>query len=483
MGTGAVDIHQARFANQWELGGLMSKTPRPDGILLGERRDFLFLKRFVAVAPNKTRREIGNTLIVAPTRGGKGLLAVSQLLSWQHSVVVNDIKGDLFTQTAGYRATRGNVYVIDPRGVGHRYDPLRGLHSEDALLSAASHLLYKPGEGEGAIFTQRATVMLTQLFLVARMAGYLPLPFLRQIIRVGLRDAATWVNTISPELATQFLDVRFDQANFTDKFLLSAWSTLSTNMRCLLTETVVRCFAGSDFIPEELMQTDIPITVYLRWSERDLLAQAPLVRLLWGSIINDLITIYDNNQGKGCQPVLLLVDEAGRTAIPSLCDHAATVAGRRLSFWISVQSLSQLEVIYGKARAQVLKDNMENQTYYRPADLATAQQIQDRLGKQSAYAHSQTLREGEETSEGRTEQGIPLMTAQEIMQMKDDEIIGFHRRLPPFKAHRVDWRRHKTLSQKQKLPAPKLPTLPPLTDLQAPLAGSDPEYINPDKRN
>jgi hypothetical protein len=44
--------------------------------------------------------------------GGKGLLAVSQLLTWPHSVIVNDIKGDLFETTAGDRAKRGPVVVI-----------------------------------------------------------------------------------------------------------------------------------------------------------------------------------------------------------------------------------------------------------------------------------------------------------------------------------------------------------------------------------
>jgi type IV secretion system protein VirD4 len=102
---GAVALHRARFAKRSELTELLHTTPSPDGVLFGTRRDFLFLKRFVAVRPTTKRREIGNTLVVAPTRGGKGLLAVSQLLSWNHSVIVNDIKGDLFTQTAGYRAT------------------------------------------------------------------------------------------------------------------------------------------------------------------------------------------------------------------------------------------------------------------------------------------------------------------------------------------------------------------------------------------
>ena len=79
MGVGA--LHRARFAKRHELKGLLHKAPCPDGVLLGTRRDYLFLKRFVAVQPTAKRREIGNTLIVAPTRAGKGLLAISQLLS------------------------------------------------------------------------------------------------------------------------------------------------------------------------------------------------------------------------------------------------------------------------------------------------------------------------------------------------------------------------------------------------------------------
>src|SRR5205823_11698471 len=101
----------------------------------------------------------------------------------------------------------------------------------------------------------------------------------------------------------------------------------------------------------------------------------------------------------GCKPVLLLVDEAGRTAIPSLADHATTVVGRGVSLWMAIQSLSQLEAVYGKARAQVLRDNMDSQVYYRPTDLATAQYLEHRLGKRSAYARSHTVREGTASSE------------------------------------------------------------------------------------
>src|SRR5256714_11496123 len=391
---GALALHRARFAKRYELAELLQKAPCSDGVLLGTRKDLLFFKRYVAVRPTEKRRELGNTLIVAPTRGGKGLLAISQLLSWQHSVIVNDIKGELFQATAGYRSTLGNVYVIDPTGVGHCYDPLLEKKTEDVLLSAATHLLYQAEEGEGRIFTQRAAVMLAQLFAAAKLEGAAPLPYARQIIRLGLTACAARLHAVSPELATQFLDVQYKDANFSDRFLLSSWGTLTARMRPLLTETVVRCFTHADFTAEQIMKGERPVTLYLRWKEQDLLTLSPLVRLLWGSLINELITTYDDTPGNRCQPVLLLIDEAGRTAIPALADHATTVVGRGVSLWVAVQSLSQLETVYGKARAQVLRDNMETQLYYRPTDLATATYLQERLGKQSAYAYSITEREG-----------------------------------------------------------------------------------------
>jgi type IV secretion system protein VirD4 len=486
MGTGTVDLHRARFAQWHELRELFSKTLSPDGVLLGTRRDFLLLKRLVMVRPTQMRREIGNLLIVAPTRAGKGLLAISQLLTWKHSVIVNDIKGELFAATAGYRATLGEVYVLDPTGVGHCYNPLQEKRTEDAFLSAAKHLLYQPDERD-KVFTQRAIGMLARLFAAARREGYAPLPYVRFLIESGLRKTAGRLNTVDPRLAARFLYADFAEANFENKFLVSAWETLTAWLEPLLTETVIRSLTHSDFTAEQIMRDERPVTIYLRWKEQDLLALAPLVRLLWGSLMNELLTTYDTNQGNSCKPVLLLIDEAGRTAIPSLADYATTVVGRGISLWVAVQSLSQLEAAYGRAHSHILRDNMETQLYYRPADLTTAEYLERCLGRQSAYAHSQTRKDGEETSQGLSEQGIPLMTAQEIRQMKDEEIIGFHRDLLPFMLKRMDWRNHPELQHRRSLPAPELPMLPPITDIpeqpeESQTASTSPvEYINPDR--
>lgn len=471
-------LHRARFAHLEEVWPLLSSSLVPDGLLLGTRR-VLLSQRHVTVRSTNHRPELGNLLIVAPTRSGKGLLAVSQLLTWHHSVIVNDIKGDLFSQTAGFRSLLGPVYVLDPTGVGHRYDPLAGKETEDAFYSSAAHLLHHAGEQD--IFTQRATKMLACIFAAAKAQAAATLPYTRMMLRAGLAGCVERLHAVSPELATVFLDVSLEKARLDDRFLLSAWGTLTTKLHPLLTETLIRSLARSDFTPEEIITSARPVTVYMRWREQDLLSLSPLVRLLWGSLIDELVSVYDRRTGRGCQPIMLLIDEAGRTAIPSLADHATTVVGRGISIWLAVQSLSQLEVVYGRARAQVLRDNMETQLYYRPTDVATARYVEERCGRRSAYARQITERQGGQASESHAEQAIPLLSAQDFLRYKDHEVIGFHRALPPFKLQRMDWRQHILLQKRRSVPPPALPALTPLSDLP-PLQTIDPtDYIDPDR--
>jgi type IV secretory pathway TraG/TraD family ATPase VirD4 len=70
-----------------------------------------------------------------------------------------------------------------------------------------------------------------------------------------------------------------------------------------------------------------------------------------------------------------------------------------------VQSLAQLDAVYGKARAQVLRDNVESQLYYRPSNQETAEYLERCLGRKSGFAASQTTHEGASASEGRLRAG------------------------------------------------------------------------------
>jgi type IV secretion system protein VirD4 len=155
-------LYSDRFAHPHELNPLVSPNWQQEAGLLAGISQF---NQVLSVRGTPKRPELGNILVTALTRGGKGLLAISQLLTWPHSVVVIDIKSELYYYTAGFRRSLGPVYVIDPEGVGNRFDPLYGRTTEEKLYASAKYLLYQAGERD-PIFIERAIRMLTQLFLV-----------------------------------------------------------------------------------------------------------------------------------------------------------------------------------------------------------------------------------------------------------------------------------------------------------------------------
>jgi type IV secretion system protein VirD4 len=423
------------------------------------------------VFQNSNRRELGNMLVCAPPRAGKSVLATSQLLTWPHSAIVNDIKGELFSSTAGYRSKLGKVFVIDPRGVGHRFDPTKGKRTDLDLKAIAKSLLYKPKEGEGEVFTERAIRMLTPVFQAALLEKIPLLQYTAYMINQPIQsiaerlDAISRIKSAAPNLATRFLDGRLDQTDYQNKFLLSAWGTLTARLDSLFAESIIRSLIGNDFDVEDIMCGTEPVTVYFRWTEADLLVLSPLIRLLWTSLIDGLTKTYDAKSGNACKPVLLLIDEAGRTAIPHLSDHASTVTGRGISLWIAVQDLSQLIEIYGTHKTKTLRNNCDTQIYYRPNDQDTAEFIERCLGRKSDYARSTNSHEGHQTGEGQSETGVPVLSAWDIKQLRDTDIIGFHRNLPPFRAARMDWRLFPVLKDRRAIPPPKLHALPRLETL------------------
>src|SRR5271157_4688932 len=121
-----------------------------------------------------------------------------------------------------------------------------------------------------------------------------------------------------------------------------------------------------------------------------------------------------------------------------------------------------------------------------PANPAgTANHLEERLGQKTVLAQSQTTHEGARTSEGQAERSIPLLTSWEIQRMADDDILGFHRALPPFRAKRMDWRAFPQLVRRTKIPPPQLPHLPELASVLPKRGGNTafPEFIDLDERN
>jgi type IV secretion system protein VirD4 len=97
----------------------------------------------------------GHVCVIAPTRSGKGVgVVVPTLLTWAHSVVVMDIKGENFQLSAGRRKQLGNVVLkFDPTAEGsccfNPFDevPLRTADEWGEIDNIATSLLDPRGRG------------------------------------------------------------------------------------------------------------------------------------------------------------------------------------------------------------------------------------------------------------------------------------------------------------------------------------------------
>ena len=233
------------------------------------------------------------------------------------------------------------------------------------------------------------------------------------------------------------------------------------------------------------------MTVYLCVPEKDLHAKAPVIRLVMESLLAEMKEYFDDAPGetaaeKGCRQVLYLMDEAGNVGLPSLPHDVATVRSRGISIWAAYQDNSQIESLYG-LKAKAIRNNMDTKIFYRQASYETAKDIAESLGYRSDYAHSQTLRSGEETSQSRSEHAVPLLTPRDINELAPEEIIAFHSNRKPMQAKRMDWRAFPILKQRRALPPPPFTPLPRLNYHLSSLFGPATEkthhgYIDPDKR-
>jgi type IV secretion system protein VirD4 len=75
-------------------------------------------------------------LLLAPNGSGKGVsFVIPNLLSFEDSLIIHDIKGENYLLTKNYRASIGHkIFLWDPLAKKHRYNPLDFLSSDSDIM-------------------------------------------------------------------------------------------------------------------------------------------------------------------------------------------------------------------------------------------------------------------------------------------------------------------------------------------------------------
>lgn len=422
--------------------------------------------------------EMGHFLVSGPSRAGKGLHLVTNLLRWQGSAVTVDIKGENYQKTAGHRQRFSRVRVLDPSGYGDCYDPFVELGHTDEGLHAAALLILEPEQDKERIFAERAANALFAGMLAARKLGRPTLAYLRELTALGLAGYVRQLHSLNdPQIRRALVDFlgktpeQFSPEDMSsDRFLNSSWMNLVTRMRPLFSEGILRMTSGSDFRAADLITGST--SLYLVFKESTLRFTAKALQVIQLGMIDALIR-YGDEGHSGSTPVIFFFDEAGRVPVPRLEDLVSTIAGRGMSAVIYIQSLSQLEGKYGREAAATIRDNCHTQMFYPPRDKATAEYISEMTGEVTLVEVDESERvesDGFGTDKTRREtfRQRPLITPAEVRQLPKGTVVIFAQDLPPIKAQRLEYYRYPWAKPIASLAAPKPQPLGALEGLPLP---------------
>ncbi len=437
---------QAHFASRRDIvrTGLLGQ----DGIIVGRYRQKLLRypgQQFV--------------LLAAPTRSGKGVgVVVPNLLTYPHSVVVLDIKQENFALTAGYRKSIGHdVFLFNPFAADlatHCYNPLDELspapHLQVAEILGIAAALY-PLSGKDPFWNEHAR----NLFL--GIALYLcETPELPRTIGEMLRQSTGMGQSLRRHLA----DIQACRVagarplsmacrGALDRFLANSDATFSgilasfhAPLAVFASPLVDAATSTCDFHLSDLRKKRM--TIYVGITPNHLVQARVIVNLLFSQLVEINTATLPSHDATLRYPCLLLMDEFTAIGKVELFAKAvAYMAGYNLRLLPIIQSLAQLEAVYGEHDARNFVTNHAMQILFAPRLQRDAESYSAMLGQISepsiSTSHTRSFKSA--VAGSRTDRTAlvrrPLMWPQELKEMGQDECIVLLENSAPIRARKI----------------------------------------------
>ena len=343
-----------------------------------------------------------NDLIIGPSGAGKTRSYVKpNLMQCDHSVIVADTKGSLIHEVGPLLKEKGfEVVNIDFTDMAHSpcgYNPLAyirrdgetGRYSEKDILAVSACLC--PVETEKDPFWEKSAQMYVAC-MVAYVLEALPeeehhLGFVRELF--GLLDVKDAFANLIGELEAQDPDSfaarqyhLFCNAKRVEKTFECIRMFIAERLSQLTFHDALKLYSNPN-------QVDFPslgrekTAVFLTISDTDR-SQDVLAGLFYTQAFQSLCESADKDYADHRLPVpvrLILDDFATNVQIPDFDNTISVIRSREIYTSVILQSLTQLDAIYGPAKAKTILNNCDNCLYLGGQDEATARYISVRARK------------------------------------------------------------------------------------------------------
>lgn len=401
--------------------------------------------------------------LMAPTRSGKGVgVVVPVALSYADSMVVSDIKQELFQITAAYRAKCGHaVYLFNPfdaQGRTARWNPLSYVSRTpemrvDDLNQIAICLIPDGGGDDGSFFEESARKLFLGLGLYCldkekyHLVNNAPVyvPTIKEILNLATDFTGDAIAHFSSLMNDEFVSSVTLQAinsavSSGDKTFASILATLTANLTPWLSTPVSNATSADDFDLRDVRKKRM--TIYLGIQPGDLAKSSKIINLFYSQLIHENTRVLPQNDRNLKYQCLMLMDEgtaAGRIAI--LENAVSYMAGYNLRLLFVAQSSSQLEnrKIYGEHGTRNILTNIALKVLYKPNDIKDSEDYSKLLGKITIKADTSRSRGGgsKGISKTETQNSRDLMMPQELREMAwEKEIIIYDSMSHPIMAEK-----------------------------------------------
>jgi type IV secretion system protein VirD4 len=334
-------------------------------------------------------------LVVAPTGQGKGRsLVLPNLLTWPHSAIVVDVKGEAAQTTARYRRSIGHrVTILDPfRRVSEGVDGLNPLDwlqgSKDEIADNAS-TLSETLTGSERSLREPFWDCLSNDFAAGLLAyaatsddpAKRQMAFVHQMLTSEESEYRIAVILDNEPHMNAYARMQF--AGFLqhegEKVRSSVRSTTQQHLR-IFANPLVQQVVSKTTVDLEGLQRGEPHTIYLVLPATRLQSHAALLRL-WLSVLLGTIAERDTQP---LAPTLLVLDEMAQIgALPIVLQALTLLRGYGLRVMAIVQSLAQLRAMWPQDFQTVI-DNCGTIATFGQTRLTMAQPMAELLGDVSA---------------------------------------------------------------------------------------------------
>ncbi|WP_331375200.1 type IV secretory system conjugative DNA transfer family protein [Sinorhizobium chiapasense] len=375
-------------------------------------------------------------LIIGPTRSGKGAgYVIPNALMHEGSMIVTDLKGEVFKATAGYRRQNGSqVFLFAPGSEKtNSYNPLdfirpeRGNRTTD-IQNIASILVPENTESENSVWQATAQQVLAGVIsYITESPFYKDRRNLAEVNSffnsgVDLQALMKYIKEKEPYLSKFTVESFNSYIALSERAAASALLDIQKAMRPFKNERIVAATNVTDMDLRAMKRR--PISIYLAPNITDITLLRPLLTLFVQQVMDILTLEHDPNS----LPVYFLLDEFRQLKrMDEIMTKLPYVAGYNIKLAFIIQDLKNLDEIYGETSRHSLLGNCGYQLVLGANDQATAEYASRALGKRTIryQSESRTIELMGLPRRTKVEQirERDLMMPQEVRQMPENKMI------------------------------------------------------------